>query len=60
MIEEKKTELLTPEDKLIQERIRTRRRKIPARKIITCEFCGVININNGNSHKCKADWNKID
>lgn len=42
------TELLTPEDKIIKEKIAKKIRKYPTktRKIIKCKYCGKININN--------------
>jgi len=53
----KKTELLTPEDKIIKKRIKFRKRKIYLqRKIIKCPCCGILNINKGNSHKCPDQW----
>ena len=52
------TSELTPDDLIIQKHIATRRRRGNwKKKIIVCEFCGNVSINN--THRCFSKWNRF-
>jgi len=52
-----KTQELTPDDLIIKERLANRKRRgFVKRKIVECPYCGIININAGNSHRCSMQW----
>jgi len=50
----KKTSLLTPEDKIIKEQIAARPQRKKKKKIIKCQYCGNLSVNN--SHTCYSKW----